>query len=165
MGGVSPFPRACLPHAAALIRSRLMRSLVAGVAALLLVTHEPFLAADFSRGDDRLGLAAPPFELKIWLHSPPLEMQALRGKVVLIRWWTEGCPFCVATAPALRELDRKYGNRGLQVIGIFHPKPAGDASVERMRLASERLGFTVPVALDAEWTALDRWWPDSEQRA
>jgi peroxiredoxin len=141
-----------------------MRSLVTGVAALLLLTHEPFFAADFSRGDDRLGLAAPPFELKNWLHSPPLEMQALRGKVVLVRWWTEGCPFCVATAPALRELDRKYGSRGLAVIGIFHLKPPGDWNTERMRRASDRLGLTFPVALDGDWSALRRWWPELEKR-
>src|SRR5258708_23389641 len=154
MGGVSPFPRACLPHAAALIRSRLMRSLVAGVAALLLVTHEPFLAADFSRGDDRLGLAAPPFELKIWLHSPPLEMQALRGKVVLVRWWTEGCPFCVATAPALRELDRKYAARGLAWIGVsLRRRPAGWDPV-RIRMAGDGFGITCPGALRRDWSAL-----------
>jgi len=141
-----------------------MRSLAAGIGVLLLAIHQPVLAADFSRGEDRLGLAAPPLQLKSWMHSRPLEMQALRGKVVLIRWWTEGCPFCVATAPALRQLDRKYGGRGLAVIGIFHPKPAGDWSLERMRMASDRLGFTFPLALDGDWSALRRWWPDLERR-
>jgi len=141
-----------------------MRFLFGGVAVMLLAIHLPAVAADFSRGDDRLGLAAPPLELKQWLHSKPLEMQALRGKVVLIRWWTEGCPYCVATAPALRQLDRKYGGHGLAVIGIFHPKPAGDWSLERMRTASDRLGFTFPVALDGDWSALRRWWPELERR-
>jgi peroxiredoxin len=130
----------------------------------LLVFLQPAGAADFSRGEDRLGLQAPPLQLRHWLHSAPLEMQQLGGKVVLIRWWTEGCPFCAATAPALRQLDRKYGHRGFEVIGIFHPKPAGDWSVERMRAASERLGFTFPVGLDGDWTALRRWWPDLERR-
>ena len=141
----------------------LMRSAMASSALFLLAVHgSP--AADLSRGEDRLGLMAPRISLEHWLHSPPLEMDALRGKVVLIRWWTEGCPFCAATAPALRALDSKYGHRGLQVIGIFHPKPPGDWSVRLMRAASERLGFTFPVALDAEWTALRRWWPDPQSR-
>lgn len=131
---------------------------LAAVAVLLLQ------AGDLSRGEDRLGIAAPELGLKRWLNSPPREIAQLRGKVVLIRWWTEGCPFCAATAPALRELDRKYGQRGLVVIGIFHPKPPGDWSVERMRRASERLGFTFPVALDGDWAALGRWWPDFENR-
>ena len=141
-----------------------MRFLFAGVGVLLLAIHQPAAAADLSRGDDRLGLAAPPLGLKNWLHAQPLEMQALRGKVVLVRWWTEGCPYCVATAPALRQLDHKYGSRGLAVIGIFHPKPAGDWSLERMRMASDRLGVTFPVALDGDWSTLRRWWPDLERR-
>jgi peroxiredoxin len=130
----------------------------------LMAIHPSARGVDRSRGEDRLGLAAPRLELQHWLHSPPLEMDALRGKVVLIRWWTEGCPFCAATAPSLRELDRKYSHRGLQLIGIFHPKPAGDWSVTRMEKASARLGLNFPLALDGDWTALRRWWPDLEKR-
>ena len=121
-------------------------------------------AVDLSRGEDRLGVPAPPLGLQHWLNSPPLELDALRGKVVLIRWWTDGCPYCAATAAALKHLDAKYGARGLRVIGIFHPKPAGDWSVERMRVAAREKGFTFPVALDGGWTALRRWWPDLEKR-
>ena len=121
-------------------------------------------AADLGRGEDRLGLPAQPLRLEHWLNSAPLETEALPGKVVLIRWWTEGCGFCAATAPALIDLNRRYGNRGLTVIGVFHPKPPGDWNVKRMRAASERLGFTFPLALDADWTALNRWWPDPEAR-
>jgi thiol-disulfide isomerase/thioredoxin len=153
-----------IPLLARLLRSSLMRAVFANAGLLLMAVYPPARAADLSRGEDRLGVVAPRLELQHWLHSPRLEMDALRGKVVLIRWWTEGCPFCVATAPALRELDRKYGHRGLQVIGIFHPKPAGDWSVERMQMAGERLGFNFPVALDGDWTALRRWWPDLEKR-
>jgi peroxiredoxin len=141
-----------------------MRVAFAGVGLLLMSINPYARAADFSRGEDRLGVVAPRLELQHWLNSPPLEMDALRGKVVLIRWWTDACPFCAATAPALRELDRKYGHRGLQVIGIFHPKPAGDWSVERMQVAGKRLGLNFPVALDGDWTALRRWWPDLEKR-
>jgi peroxiredoxin len=121
-------------------------------------------ASDLSRGEDRLGIPAPPLGLEHWLNSPPLDMDALRGKVVLIRWWTHDCPYCAATAPALKHLDAKYNASGLRVIGIFHPKPAGDWSVERMRAATQQKGFTFPVALDANWTALNRWWPDLEKR-
>jgi thiol-disulfide isomerase/thioredoxin len=76
-------------------------------------------------GQELIGKPAPPLALKDWLNSNPLEMLDLRGKVVLLRWWTEGCPYCVATAPALVSLERTYGSRGLQVIGVFHPsRPA-----------------------------------------
>lgn len=137
---------------------------VSGLWLLLASMVQPVVAVDVSRGEDRLGVPAPPLKLSGWLHSPPLEMDQLRGKVVLIRWWTDGCPFCAATAPALKQLNEKYGSRGLRVIGIFHPKPAGDWSVERMRVATRQKGFAFPVALDGDWTALNRWWPDLEKR-
>ena len=141
-----------------------MRLVFVSLGLVLLAAHQSGWAADISRGEDRLGLPAPTLALRVWLHSAPLEMDALRGKVVLIRWWTDGCPFCAATAPSLRQLDRKFGDRGLAVIGVFHPKPAGDWTADRMRAAAEQKGFTFPVALDADWTALRRWWPDLEKR-
>ena len=71
-------------------------------------------------GEGRIGQAAPPFELKAWLNADPLEPADLKGNVLLVRWWTDTCPFCSTTAPVLRELNRKYRGRGLRVIGIFH---------------------------------------------
>ncbi|HWB78793.1 MAG TPA: hypothetical protein VG755_27715, partial [Nannocystaceae bacterium] len=55
-------------------------------------------------GDDRLGLAAPPFELDGWIGDDPGDIADLRGRVVLVRFWTDTCPYCRATAPALVEL-------------------------------------------------------------
>lgn len=127
-------------------------------------TTQLAVAVDLSRGDDRLGLPAPPLKLTGWVGSRPLETSELRGKVVLVRWWTEGCPYCEATGPALKHLDGKYGSRGLEVIGVFHPKPPGDWSMKRVRRAVREKGFTFPVALDADWSALKRWWPDLEKR-
>ena len=147
----------------AVLRPILMKLAIASLSLFLLAVW-PASPTDLSLGEDRLGFQAPRLGLRHWLNSAPLEIDALRGKVVLIRWWTDGCPFCAATAPALRELDRKYSSRGLKVIGIFHPKPAGDWSAERMRAAADQKGFTFPVALDGDWSALLRWWPDPEKR-
>ncbi|HXF26673.1 MAG TPA: TlpA disulfide reductase family protein [Bryobacteraceae bacterium] len=107
-----------------------------------------------------VGHSAPPLELKHWLNSRPLEMSDLRGKVVLLRWWTEGCPFCTATAPALLKLQREYGPRGFVVIGVYHPKPPGDWDMSKVERAVKEKGFTFPVALDGDWSALKRWWLD-----
>ena len=115
-------------------------------------------AGSHRKGAELVGKPAPPFHLTHWLNSPSLEPADLKGKVLLVRWWTDSCPFCEATAPALRALDRKYRERGLVVAGIFHPKPSGDESLRRMRKAADRLGFDFPLALDAHWDALDRWW-------
>lgn len=117
-----------------------------------------------SEGEDRIGTAAPAFGLQHWVNSSPLEISDLKGKVVLVRWWTDTCNLCAATAPALRKLQEEYGSRGFQVIGVFHPKPAGDWSVPRVRQAAARLNFAFPVALDGDWSALKRWWLNGAER-
>jgi thiol-disulfide isomerase/thioredoxin len=66
---------------------------------------------DRTAGNDRIGVAAPPLQIDQWLNSKPLSIQDLRGHVVLVRWWTDTCPLCASTAPALRELDRQYSAR------------------------------------------------------
>ena len=116
-------------------------------------------------GQDRIGVAAPDLKLKDWLNSPPLEINDLKGKVTLIRWWTDTCDLCAATAPALRKLQSEYGSQGLQVIGIFHPKPPGDWSVPRVQRAAARFQFSFPLALDGDWSALKRWWLNGAERS
>ena len=101
--------------------------------ALVILCQLTVLGASSHEGQDRVGAVAPEFNLQHWVNSPPLEMGTLKGKVLLIRWWTDTCELCEATAPALRKLQQEYGGRGFQVIGIFHPKPAGDWSVRRMQ--------------------------------
>ena len=113
---------------------------------------------------DRVGVVAPAFNLQHWVNSAPLEINNLRGKVVLVRWWTDTCDLCAATAPALRKLQAEYGSRGFQVIGMFHPKPAGDWNVQRVERAATRLNFNFPIGLDGDWNTLKRWLPDPTAR-
>lgn len=134
------------------------------VVAFLLLSGIAAPGANVREGADRIGIQAPDFKLQHWVNSQPLEIEDLRGKVVLVRWWTDTCPYCAATAPALRQLQQEYGPRGLEVIGIFHPKPAGDWSMSRMQKAVTRFQFAFPVALDGDWSALKRWWLDGAQR-
>lgn len=115
-------------------------------------------------GQDRIGLAAPAFNLEHWVNSAPIEIGDLKGKVVLVRWWTDTCDLCAATAPALRKLQDEYGSKGFQVIGVFHPKPAGDWSVSRVQKAAARFNFAFPVALDGDWSTLKRWWLNGAER-
>ena len=117
---------------------------------------------DRSAGGDRIGVAAPSFEFDGWLNSEPLSLEELRGRVVLVRWWTETCPFCASSAPALRALDAQYSPRGLTVIGVYHPKadrdgPLDVARVERA-VAARQLDF--PIAIDWDWRngTLKNWW-------
>lgn len=117
-------------------------------------------------GDDRLGLAAPPFELDGWVGDDPGDIADLRGRVVLVRFWTDTCPYCRATAPALVELDRDFAERGLVVLAIHHPKPRGTAK-DRDEIARivDAWGFRFPVGLDESWRTIDAWWLASGERA
>jgi thiol-disulfide isomerase/thioredoxin len=69
--------------------------------------------------EDLLGRLAAPWHAAHWLNSAPLELAALRGRVVLVRLWTApDCPFCEASAPALNDFHARYAQRGLTVIGL-----------------------------------------------
>jgi peroxiredoxin len=117
---------------------------------------------DRSAGNDRIGVAAPPFQFDGWLNSAPLSLEDLRGEVVLVRWWTDTCPFCASSAPALRALHEQYSAQGLTVIGVFHPKDGRDdpLDVARVRRAVATRQFQFPVAIDWDWRkrTLEQWW-------
>ena len=123
---------------------------------------------DRSAGNDRIGAKAPPFQFDAWLNSEPMDIESLRGKVVLVRWWTDTCPFCASAAPALRNLDRDYRDKGLVVLGVFHPKAGRDdpLDVARVQRAVDARGFTFPVAIDWDWRnkTLKDWWLTGPKR-
>lgn len=113
-----------------------------------------------SRGGlDRVGQPAPAWGELEWIGSEPLRLEDLRGRVVLIRFWTDTCPFCRATAPALVEIDRDYRERGVTVIGMYHPKPRGStrSTAEVAEVVAEH-GWRFPVAVDPRWEVLDAFW-------
>lgn len=113
-----------------------------------------------SRGGlDRIGHVAPSWGEMAWIGSEPLALEDLRGRVVLIRFWTDTCPFCRATAPALVEIDADYRARGVTVIGMYHPKPRGTTRpAAEVAAVAEGFGWRFPVALDQGWAALDAFW-------
>lgn len=125
-------------------------------------------AMDRSAGNDRIAVVAPPFRFDGWLNSPPLSLEDLRGQVVLVRWWTDTCPFCASSAPTLRQLHEQYSGSGLKVIGVFHPKAGRDdpLDVERVQRAVESRQFLFPVAIDWEWQTgtLKDWWLTGPER-
>ena len=93
-----------------------------------------------------------------WLDTRPLTLEGLRGKVVLVRWFNTGCRFCANTLPSLEVLRKEYASQGLVVVGAFHPKPMGEVSDAFVRRATRELGFKGPVAVDEDWSTLNRWW-------
>ena len=101
------------------------------------------------------GMAAPALDVT-WVETRP----DLRDKVVLLRWWTDGCELCRDAQPVLEHLHRKYAARGLVVVGVYHPKPSRPVTEANVRAAATKLGLTFALAIDADWAALRRWNPD-----
>ena len=116
-------------------------------------------ADDPDSGADLLGTAAPDWTFTRWI-GPSQSLTGLRGKVVLVRWWTEGCHFCAHTLPELEALRRARADDGLVVIGVFHPKPPREVSDRHILALAKRLGFRGPIAVDREWATLERYWLD-----
>jgi len=116
--------------------------------------------------DKLIGTRPPAWHVTNWLNSPALELKDLQAKVVLVRWWTApDCPYCKASAPALNEFYEKYHSRGLEVVGFYHHKSSEPLDVEAVKEISEKFGFKFPIAIDADWKTLHRWWLDSHSRA
>jgi len=112
-------------------------------------------------GKELVGASAPEWELVEWFNSEPLSLGRLKGKVVLVRWWTgPECPYCAASAPHLVRWDEGYRRRGLVVVGIYHHKSPVPVTREHVAQLVERYGFRFPVAIDPEWQTLRRWWLD-----
>ncbi|QCP53130.1 cytochrome c biogenesis protein DipZ [Trinickia violacea] len=98
-----------------------------------------------------------------WLNSPPLTAQDLRGKVVLIDFWTYSCINCLRSLPYVKAWAQKYKEQGLVVIGVHAPEFAFERNIDNVKKATRDLGVDYPVAIDnnyAIWRALNNeYWP------
>jgi cytochrome c biogenesis protein CcdA/thiol-disulfide isomerase/thioredoxin len=108
--------------------------------------------------------AAPSFAgLVGWINTRPLTLQALRGKVVLIDFWTYSCVNCLRTLPFVRGWDDRYRSSGLVVVGVHSPEFAFEKEAANVRENVRRLAIHYPVALDSQlgtWTAWhNQYWP------
>ena len=112
--------------------------------------------------DALVGTTPPEWNVERWMNSPPLTLAGLRGKVVLVRWWTAGCPYCSASAPALRELHRDLSPRGVVVIGMYHHKDSGPYDPRVTEKTAKEYGFTFPIAFDPDWRTFHTWMRDAD---
>ena len=98
-----------------------------------------------------------------WLNSPPLTREALKGKVVLVDFWTYSCINCLRTLPYVRAWADKYKDQGLVVIGVHSPEFAFEKNTDNVRRAVANLKIDYPVAIDnnyAIWRAFNNeYWP------
>ncbi len=98
-----------------------------------------------------------------WLNSPPLTAEGLRGKVVLVDFWTYSCINCLRSIPYVRAWAEKYKSQGLVVIGVHTPEFAFEKNLSNVGKAVRDLGIGYPVAVDndyAIWRAFkNQFWP------
>ncbi|KFL49453.1 cytochrome C biogenesis protein [Burkholderia pyrrocinia] len=98
-----------------------------------------------------------------WLNSPPLTAAGLRGKVVLVDFWTYSCINCLRTLPYTNAWARKYAPYGLVVIGVHAPEFAFERDIGNVKKAVHDLGIDYPVAIDngySIWRAFgNEYWP------
>jgi cytochrome c biogenesis protein CcdA/thiol-disulfide isomerase/thioredoxin len=98
-----------------------------------------------------------------WINSPPLTMNSLKGKVVLIDFWTYSCINCIRTFPYLKHWNETYKDKGLVIVGIHTPEFEFEKNPENVKDAVKRFGITYPVAMDNDyltWQAYNNsYWP------
>jgi thiol-disulfide isomerase/thioredoxin len=98
-----------------------------------------------------------------WLNSPPLAAPELRGKVVLVQFWTYTCINWLRTLPYVRAWAEKYRNQGLVVIGVHAPEFSFEKDIDNVRRALKDMRIDYPVAIDNQqilWRAFsNQYWP------
>jgi thiol-disulfide isomerase/thioredoxin len=133
---------------------------VAGVAAALafgpLTRARPAL--------DERSRPAPEFAgIARWLNSEPLTLESLRGKVVLVEFWTFACSNCLHMLPHVSRWSKNYAARGLVVVGVHTPETDFEQMDEQLERALARHHIEYAVAQDNAWATWKAWdnhyWP------
>jgi thiol-disulfide isomerase/thioredoxin len=99
----------------------------------------------------------------VWLNSQPLTAERLRGRVVLVDFWTYSCVNWLRTLPYVRAWHERYGDRGLVVVGVHSPEFGFEHDLDNVRRATDELAVGYPVVIDndfAIWQSFaNRYWP------
>jgi thiol-disulfide isomerase/thioredoxin len=111
-----------------------------------------------------LGRIAPDFDGATgWINSTPLQAADLKGKIVLVDFWTLSCINCIRTFPYLEAWSEKYHDQGFVVVGVHTPEFLFEQDGDRVRTAVEGFGLRYPIALDNNrtiWNGFaNHWWP------
>ncbi|MBX7146759.1 MAG: cytochrome c biogenesis protein DipZ [Alphaproteobacteria bacterium] len=107
---------------------------------------------------------APAFsDIQGWINSNPLEISGLKGKVVLIDFWTYSCINCIRTLPYITKWDQKYRDKGLVIIGVHSPEFEFEKNINNVKAAVLSNNIKYPVALDSNlgtWINFNNsYWP------
>ena len=110
-----------------------------------------------------VGRPAPELLNETWLNTQPLSLASLKGKVVMVEFWTFGCYNCRNVEPYVKQWHKKFASQGLVIIGVHSPEFDRERNVENVKQYVGEHGITYPVAIDndfATWKSYNnRYWP------
>jgi cytochrome c biogenesis protein CcdA/thiol-disulfide isomerase/thioredoxin len=125
--------------------------------------EKPIVVATQGSGLQSFGTAPPLHADGAWINSPPLTLAQLRGKVVLVDFWTYSCINCLRTLPHLKSWYAAYHKDGFEIIGVHTPEFAFEHVTSNVQAAVKRLGITYPVMQDNDYNTWDNYaneyWP------
>ncbi|MGE0644058.1 MAG: redoxin domain-containing protein [Nitrospira sp.] len=136
-----------------------------GVFRVLVIASIVMLAGWWSLrpADAMIGKRAPDIASATWLNSVPLQMADLRGKVLLVEFWTFGCYNCRNVEPYVKQWHQKYADQGLVVIGVHSPEFSYEREAENVKRYVKEHDIRFPVPIDNEfliWNQYgNRYWP------
>lgn len=117
-------------------------------------------------GADVIGQPLPEWGDLRFLDTPHQRKQeSFRGQILVIRFWTSGCPYCETSAPILSEWVERYQEDDVTILGIYHPKPPRRVSDETVRRLAKELGLDTMLAVDDDWEVLKKLWLRGKRRA
>ena len=123
----------------------------------------PVLSGDLLNGLSQPYPAPPIVGIDAWINSPPLQLADLKGKVVLIDFWTYSCINCIRTLPYIKDWYAKYHDKGLVIIGVHTPEFEFEKNLDNVKNAVKAFNILYPVALDshyATWKSFqNQYWP------
>jgi len=134
-----------------------------GLALLTLVALGGVASAQFFKGRDK-ALAPELKGVSHWINSDPLTIKGLRGKVVIVHFWTFGCYICVNNYPHYKAWRERYANnKDVVILGIHTPETSGERDIKRIKAEALKNGLKFPIAVDNDaenWQAWhNRVWP------
>jgi thiol-disulfide isomerase/thioredoxin len=122
-----------------------------------------FAGVVFSPVNAGVGMPAPEITGQSWLNSAPLKLAELRGKVVLVEFWTFGCYNCRNVEPYIMAWHQKYVDRGLVVIGVHAPEFSYERVIANVQRYVREHAIQYPIAIDNDFNTWkrynNRYWP------
>lgn len=136
----------------------MIRTSLASICVGLFVLLVAWVAADGA-----VGIKAPDITNSTWLNSEPLRFADLKGKVVLVEFWTLGCYNCRNVEPYVKQWHQQYAEQGFVVIGVHSPEFLHEREVENVKRYMKKHGIRFAVPIDNDFSTWNRYgnryWP------